>query len=127
MKNNLIILLTFLLLTAIFYAVSLAVPHYLFPVLMGGNTLMAALSLLTGIMVGRQLNERPEAFVRAVFGATFLKLMVCLTAILLYVLLYRDDIHKPTLFVLFGIYAAYTAVETVLLSRLAKQAKGKEK
>ncbi len=90
---------------------------------MVGNSIMAILSILTFFIVKKQMNEKPEAFVRGVYGATFLKLMVCMAAILLYVLFDRKNIHKPSLFILFGIYAVYTTMETLLLMKLAKQAK----
>ena len=119
----LIVILLFFLLSALFYGLNMYDPVFKFGVLMTGNMVMAILSLLTFGMVKKTMKARPEAFVRGVYGATFLKLMVCMSAILIYVLLDRKNIHKPSLFILFGIYAVYTAVETVLLGKLAKQAK----
>jgi Ca2+/Na+ antiporter len=58
--------------------------------------------------------------VRGVYSASFLKLMVCMVSLLVYVMLNRATIHKPTVFVLFGIYAVYTIAETILLSRIVK-------
>jgi Ca2+/Na+ antiporter len=46
-----------------------------------------------------------------------------MASIMIYALLNKKDIHKPTLFILFGIYAVYTAVETWLLSRQAREVK----
>jgi hypothetical protein len=90
---------------------------------MGGNLIMLLLSVISFFIVRKSIRERPEAFVRGVYGATFLKLMVCMASIMIYALLNKKDIHKPTLFVLFGIYAVYTAVETWLLSRQAREVK----
>jgi len=67
--------------------------------------------------VNKQVDSRPQAFVRGVYSASFLKLMVCMVSILVYVLLNRTHIHKPSVFVLFGIYAVYTVVETWVLSK----------
>lgn len=111
----------FCLLTALFFALTSSFPEYSFATLMSGNLLMLVLSLVSFFLVRRQLSGRPQAFVRGVYSATFLKLLVCMGSILLYALLNRSNIHKPTLFMLFGIYAVYTAGETVLLSKLAKQ------
>jgi Ca2+/Na+ antiporter len=44
-----------------------------------------------------------------------------MTAMLIYIVINRDTIHKPSVFVLFGIYAVYTAIETVILSKTAKK------
>lgn len=125
MRNyfTLVIIFLFLLLSGIFYAMKVYVPEYRYSVLMTGNVVMALLSVITYFMVKKTMNAKPEAFVRGVYGATFLKLMVCMASILLYAMLNKKDIHKPSLFVLFGIYAVYTAVETWLLGRLAKDAK----
>jgi len=98
-------------------------PEYRFGVLMTGNVTMAILSLLTYFIVRKSIDSRPEAFVRGVYGATFLKLIVCMVSVLLYAMLNRKDIHKPSLFVLFGIYAVYTAVEPWMLSKQAREIK----
>jgi len=78
------------------------------------------LSLGTFLLVEKQVDGRPQVFVRSVYSASFLKLMVCMVSILVYVLLNRANIHKPTVYVLFGIYATYTITETWLLSKLVR-------
>ena len=120
---TLVIIAIFLILSAVFYSLKIYAPEFRFNVLMAGNVIMATLSIITYYIVKRTMNDKPEAFVRGVYGATFLKLMVCMASILLYAMLHRNDLHKPSLFVLFGIYAAYTIVEAWLLSRLARKAK----
>lgn len=124
MKRYLVtIVVIFIALSGVFYYIQFTQPEYRFGLLMGGNVIMALLSIFTYSIVKQQMNARPEAFVRGVYGATFLKLMVCMASILVYVVLNRKNIHKPSLFILFGIYAVYTAVEAWLLSKLARQAK----
>jgi hypothetical protein len=120
-KYFLIILLTvYILLTAGFYMLSIYAPAFDFNALVVGNTIMALLSLLAYLMVRRNLEKRPQAFVRGVMGSSFLKLMVCMVAVLAYVMMNKEHIHKPTIFVLFGIYAIYTVIETSLLSKLVR-------
>jgi hypothetical protein len=46
-----------------------------------------------------------------------------MTAILVYVLMFRSNVHKPSVFVLFGIYAVYTILETWALSKMARKDK----
>ncbi|HXS37743.1 MAG TPA: hypothetical protein VN721_13650 [Flavipsychrobacter sp.] len=118
-----VIIILFLVLCSFFYALKIYAPAYKFGALIIGNAVMAILSISTYFIVKKQMGQRPEAFVRGVFSATLLKLMVCILAILLFVLVDRQHIHKPSIFMLFGIYAVYTIVEAWLLSRLAKQAK----
>ena len=96
-------------------------PAYQFTFLESGNIIMLALTLGAYFLVRRQMGKTPGAFVRGVSGASFMKLMVCMVSMLVYVMLNRANIHKPSIFVLFGIYAAYTASETVLLSKMARE------
>ena len=112
-----------MLLSAAFYAIKLSLPEYSLNLLMSANGLMALLSIITYYMVSIQIKKKPEAFVRGVYAATFMKLMVCMFSLLTYVLVYRDHLHKPSLFILFGIYAVYTTVETWLLTKMAKDYK----
>ncbi len=120
-KYFLIILLTvYVLLTAGFYMLSSSEPAFNFITLAIGNTIMALLTLFAYLMVRSNLEKRPQAFVRGVMGSSFLKLMVCMLGVLTYVLLNKDHIHKPTVFVLCGIYALYTVIETTLLSKLVR-------
>jgi hypothetical protein len=114
------IVLLFFVLFAVFFLLQKSKPEYDFTVLMGGNVVMALLSILSFMLVSKQVGNSAQAFVRGVYSASFLKLMVCMISIFIYVMLNRKHIHKPTIFALFGIYAAYTFVETVLLSKMAR-------
>jgi Ca2+/Na+ antiporter len=111
----------FSILSVLFYTIHQSNPLFSLTVLMGGNILMALLTLITYFIVKKQVDERPQAFVRGVYSGTFLKMMVCLIAIVIYAMLNRTTLHKPTLFVLFGIYAIYTVLETAVLMKLAKK------
>lgn len=119
----LVIILIFIVLSVIFYSLKIYTPAYRFNVLMTGNAVMAILSVITYFIVQKTIHEKPEAFVRGVYGATFMKLLICIASVLFYALLNKKNIHKPSLFILFGIYAVYTAVETWLLSKLARGTK----
>ena len=125
MKKQFIIsiVVIFITLTAILYALNVNMPAFQFSVLETGNTIMVLLCLITYLIVNKQMGGNAQAFVRGVYGASFLKLMVCMVSILVYVLLNRVHIHKPSVFVLFGIYALYTIAETWLLSRMAREEK----
>ena len=123
MKNKfiLLIVIVYAALSAGFFALWKSIPEYSFMTLEIANTVMAILSLSTYIAVIRQVDKRPQAFVRGVMSASFVKLMVCMVSILVYVLLYRAHIHKPSVFVMFGIYAIYTILETTQLSKIARE------
>jgi hypothetical protein len=123
MKKRFIVVVTiiFVVLAAAIYALEVYAPAFHFGALEAANVVMAVLSLIAYFLVNRQVDERPQAFVRGVYSASFLKLMVCMVSILVYVLLNRAHIHKPSVFMLFGIYAVYTIAETWLLSKVARE------
>ncbi len=118
-----VVIIIFVVLSGIFYALKLSKPEYNFVELMVGNAIMALLSAGTYYFLKNQMSGRPAAFVRGVSAATFTKLIVCMAAIMAYAFLNKDHLHKPSLFVLFGIYAVYTVAETRFLSKLAKETK----
>lgn len=113
----------FIVLAVVFYWLRTIAPQYDFMVLMAGNVIMAVISFTTFFMVTKQLHGKPGAFVRGVYASSFLKLSVCVIAVVVYALVKRPDVHKPSLFALFGVYAVYSALETWLLSRLARETK----
>jgi hypothetical protein len=96
-------------------------PAYDFTALIAADIIMLLLSLAAWAMLRKSVAERPQAFVRGVYGATMLRLFVCLIGIITYALMNRAHLHKPTLFVMFGIYMAYTIIETAVFSRVAKK------
>ncbi|MCD6011507.1 MAG: hypothetical protein K0Q79_1369 [Flavipsychrobacter sp.] len=117
------ILSVFVVLSIVFCAMRfyMNIPYDRFATLETGNTIMALLALTTYTMVMKQKEKSAQAFVRGVSGASFLKLMVCMISILVYILVNRAEVHKPTVFMLFGIYAVYTIIETWLLSKSARE------
>jgi hypothetical protein len=115
-----IIAFVFVVLGIIFYILHNAYPDYQLGVLMIGNAIMALLTATSYLIVKKTVHQRPQAFVRGVYGASLLKLMVCMFSILAYVLINRPNIHKPSVFILLGIYVVYTTAETLSLSKLAR-------
>jgi len=122
MKNFLIVTaVIFIVLAVVFYVMNISAPQFQFAALEVANLLMALLAVSTCMIIRKQMNGRPQAFVRGISSASFLKLMVCMVAILIYILLNRTHIHKPSVFVMFGVYAVYTVAETILLSKMARE------
>jgi hypothetical protein len=113
----------FVLLTIGLYLLQHLIPAYCFAVLETGNVIMFVLSMVACFLVNSQIGRPGGAFMRGVSGASFLKLIVCMVAVLIYVVTQRATLHKPSIFVLFGIYAIYTTSETLLLSKLARTVK----
>lgn len=125
MKKRFIIavITAFLLIGGGLFALKTSAPDYSFELLSIGNLVLFALSLISFILVTRQDQHHASSFIRGVYASTFLKLMICMVAIVTYIALNKDNIHKPSIFVLFGIYAVYSIIETMSLSKIARQPK----
>ena len=123
MKQGFLIAITivFLILNAIFFLLDQQAPGFDTIALYSGNVIMALVSIASYFLVTQQLNSRPQAFVRGVYTSTYLKLFVCVASVLIYVLIKRPNVHKASIFVLLGIYAVYTIVETIFVSKKARK------
>lgn len=89
------------------------------------NIIMAVLSFAAYSLLNKPTAEgKPHAFVRGVYSASLLRMMVCMVGVLVYVVMNRNGIHKQSVFAMFGIYAVYSATETILLSKTARTTKG---
>jgi hypothetical protein len=95
-------------------------PEYDLTALLTANGILLILSLIAWAIQKRHAAERPQAFVRGVYGATMLRLFVCLVGIVTYAMLKRP-VHKPTIFIMMGIYAVYMIVDTLAASRQARR------
>lgn len=122
MRKQFFIIIIFLyaILSIAFIRISSINPAYKYIVLEFGNTIMATLSLSSYFIVNKYISGKPQAFVRGVNAASLLKLFICMGAILVYVLLNRSNIHKATVFIMFGLYIVYTVAETWILYNIAK-------
>nr|WP_295867721.1 hypothetical protein [uncultured Chitinophaga sp.] len=92
-----------------------------FYVLLAGNLAMALISLASYLMSRKGLaSANHNAFIRAVYGSTLSKLMLCVIGIAIYVLVYRPNVSKVTIFLLLFLYLLYTVFETWSLFRLTR-------
>ena len=118
-----IMLLCFALVSGGAYALAQTDPRYDFRVLMTGNFLMFGISVITFMMSQKSVKDRPQAFVRGVFSGTMVRLFVCMGALVVYAVVNKEHLFKGQVFALFGIYAIYSAIETILVSKMAKEVK----
>ena len=90
-------------------------------VLMAGNLIMAIISLVSYFLSRQGLaSSTHNAFIRAVYGSTLIKLFLCVIGIVTYVLIYKPDVSKLTIFMLLFLYLVYTVFETLSLFRLTR-------
>lgn len=88
-----------------------------------GNLLLAAISVFSFLLIKRGINSsNGHAFLRAKYVAMLLKFFICLGALLAFIFWEgRENIYKPEVFLLLGMYVVYAALEAVPLSKMAKK------
>ncbi|MHB1920981.1 MAG: hypothetical protein ACYCOO_01975 [Chitinophagaceae bacterium] len=86
-----------------------------------GNLLLALLTAISYYFNSQAIKSKNNhAFIRSVYLATFLKLMLCIAAVLVYVVFFRSLLDKSTIFLLMFLYFLYTFLETFSLFHVSK-------
>ena len=87
-----------------------------------GNIILFLATVLSYFLALRGLRSiNPHAFVRSVYSSILLKFFICLSAALIYIMIYRGDLNKPAIFVCMGLYLVYTFIEVGTLIKLLKE------
>jgi len=121
-KFTLTVVIVCILLSGLIYYLHTSNPAYDFSSLLIGNVALALISLLSFNIIRRGIQSgNPNAFVRAKMTGTMLKFFICIAILLIYIFVNDRKVHKPSLFLFLGMYAVYSAIEAVPLSRMAKK------
>jgi len=89
------------------------------------SNLFLFLISLGGFLIQRRglQSSNPHAFVRGVYTSMLFKMFICMTAVLIYVVLFRSNINKPGIFTAMGMYVVYTVVEVSTLMNTTRKKK----
>ena len=86
-----------------------------------GNVLLAVLAAVSFRMNQKALQHRSNhLFMGMIYGSLFIKLIICVGGIFVYVYLYQDNISRATILLFMVLYVLYTFLETWSLMHLAK-------
>jgi hypothetical protein len=86
------------------------------------NCILFLLSLVGFIIQGKAINTQDaQKFVRSVYASMMIKMFICMIAILIYMVMNRQNINKPSLFASMGIYIFYTIIEVSGLMKAARK------
>lgn len=95
-----------------------------YQVLLGGNLILFAVSLLTTFLSIRALRaDNPHVFTRAVYTGFIVRLFVCAAAAAIYIMAAGEQLNKSGLFTSMLFYFVYTFIEVFSLQKLLKQKK----
>ncbi len=91
-------------------------------VLIIANSIFFVVSLLIYQMQKRAVkNSNPNVFVRAVMGGTMIKMVVCLIAVAIYALAFKNVFSKMSVFAAMFLYFFYMFVEVRMATKLNKK------
>lgn len=91
-------------------------------VLLGGNTLLFGVTLCSWIFHSKALNAgNTQAFLRNVYSAMMIKLLVCIVAFFIYISYAGKQVNKPALFSVMFLYLIYTFLELSILMKYSKR------
>ena len=127
MKNRFLELLPFILLFISFTNIFLLGKNWLAKygldhlVLIIANSLFFIISILAYFMQKRALkNSNPNVYIRSVMAGMMIKMAICIIAVIVYVLAFRNSFSKMSVFAAMFLYLLYLAVEVKLATKLNK-------
>lgn len=107
---------------------ALIFPHFLVNnhidrwVVLGANTLLFLLSILSFFIQKKGLhNKNPNVFVRSVMSGMMLKMLFCVAAVILYVYASGSGFSKRAIILSLFLYLFYLSAEVFIVSKMNKQ------
>jgi hypothetical protein len=93
-------------------------------VVVGGNLVLFVATGVSFYLYYKALrNNNVQAFLRMIYGGMFLKMMICLFAAFIYILIAGKAVNKGAIIVCLFLYLVYSSVEIILLLKQSKQSK----
>jgi hypothetical protein len=118
------IILIFLFTTALLVAVPSLdfLWHMNKVVMLVGNAILFLATFISFRLYIRSLsNNNVHAFLRMIYGGMFAKMMICLFAAVIYIMIVKKDVSKGAVFGLMFLYFVYTFVEISIVMKLSRK------
>ena len=91
-------------------------------VMIAGNIILFAATFISFQLYKRSLaNNNVHAFMRMIYGGMFAKMMICLFAALIYIMIAKKNVSKGAIFGLMFLYFVYTFVEMSIILKLSRK------
>ena len=88
-----------------------------------GNVILFAATGVSFYLYQKSLrNNSVHAFLRMIYGGMFAKMMICLFAALIYIMVAKKNVSKGAVFGLMFLYFVYTFIEISIILNLSKKA-----
>lgn len=93
-------------------------------IVIGGNLVLFIATTVSFFLYYKALrNNNVQAFLRLIYGGMFLKMMICLFAVFLYIMIAGKSVNKGAIIICLFLYLVYSFIEVVLLFKQSKQRK----
>jgi len=93
-------------------------------VMIAGNGILFVATFISFYMFTRSLaDNNVHAFMRMIYGGMFAKMLICLFAALIYIMVVKKDVSKGAIFGLMFLYFVYTFVEISIIMKLSRKEK----
>ena len=93
-------------------------------VIIGGNLVLFVATGVSFFLYYKALrNNNVQAFLRMIYGGMFLKMMICLFAAFIYIMVAGKTVNKGAIGICLFLYLVYSSLEIVLLLKQSKQRK----
>jgi hypothetical protein len=93
-------------------------------VMIAGNAILFIATAISFSLYRRSLNNsNVHAFLRMIYGGMFAKMMICLFAALIYIMIVKKDVSKGAVFGCMFLYFVYTFLEISIIMKLSRKEK----
>lgn len=93
-------------------------------VMIAGNAILFVATFISFYLFSRSLgNNNVHAFLRMIYGGMFAKMIICLFAALIYIMIVKKGVSKGAIFGCMFLYFVYTFVEISIIMKLSRKDK----
>ena len=91
-------------------------------VMIAGNTILFIATFISFYLYSKSLsNNNVHAFLRMIYGGMFAKMMICLFAALIYIMIVKKGVSKGAIFGCMFLYFVYTFTEISIIMKLSRK------
>lgn len=93
-------------------------------VMLVGNSILFLATFVSFYFYSKSLsNNNVHAFLRMIYGGMFAKMLICLFAAFIYIMIVKKDVSKGAIFGCMFLYFVYTFVEISIVMKLSRKEK----
>lgn len=96
-----------------------------FEFLIIANLIFFIISVIAFLMQKKALqNTNPNVFIRSVMGGMLIKMAICIVAVAVYAIAFKDNFSSNSILAAMFLYLVYLGVEVAVATKLSRQKNG---